>query len=323
VGGLDAGGRGLRQVLRYDGAAAWGTDLLTLLPSPRRDGAMVVLPAGRSAWLVGGRETDLAGDRPVTDLWRISLDDLSFHPVALPGPAPLFVGGAAAGDPVTGDVYLYGGWSDVDDLRSVSAGFVRFRTSTLVAEDLPGGPEARALAGLAWTGDGLLLYGGLGAQGALGDVWRWTAADGWTRIDAPSRPALRPEVAWDAASRRLIAAGGTQPDQEIAAFDPEARTWTSLVALPGYADFGGEVAFLDPDGGSLAFLSAGAGGALADLDADPPTVTFREAPPPPAGSFHAFDPIGRRGLIFGGLRQDLPQPEVTSAFWTLPQRCPE
>ena len=75
-------------------------------------------------------------------------------------------------------------------------------------------PPARYGASMAWYGgpgtQRLVLFGGVGASGYLGDTWAWDGSD-WTKLDPAKSPSPRYEAAsaYDQASQQLVLFGGT------------------------------------------------------------------------------------------------------------------
>ena len=320
--GRGADGLALRQVLRFDATGGqWTSDLLATLPEPRAGGALAVVAGSRSAYLLGGWTDDLAGPRPARDLWRLSLDGDGFKPVVIDVEPPVFVRGAVAVDGKTGDVLMHGGLSGPPDAGGVAVGqFLRFRPDPVGIESLQDGPSPRSDHTLVWTGDGFLLHGGREGDKILGDVWSWSAADGWASITAPPMPRAGHSAFWDEAGARMLVVGGA-PSGDLAAFDPVARKWTTLIQHD-LLDMADSMAFLDPDARTLLLVSpafAGAGVLLVPGPGAPSIAAVAVSHPPVRDGMHVFDPFGRRAVFFGGV---VDGEGVTSAIWVLPERCP-
>jgi hypothetical protein len=91
------------------------------------------------------------------------------------------------------------------------------------------GPAARRAPAMAAdaAGGGVLLFGGAGAQGALGDTWRWNGRL-WTRLRPRTSPpaSAAPLMAADAARRQTLLVVPTSPAAPVATWSWDGSDWT-------------------------------------------------------------------------------------------------
>jgi hypothetical protein len=338
--GMDKDGRGFRRVLRLDLAASqWTQDLLDVVAPARAYGAMAVAPSKGRAYLLGGVAEDLLSWAPVGEIWSMSLADGKFSRVQVMETFPPFFSGAvavetrvepaskpgaAAADLSVAVMHGGSGWESGKPSQQLVRFFVGSPSIDVVAD--AGGPGARAMHSLVWTGEPgrFLLHGGTDGTSTLGDVWS-LLLDGstvsWTKDPAPDRPRWGHAAVWDAPRKRMLVLGG-EPDRSIAAFDPAAHEWTVLAGDPGIGATGAS-AFLDADASHVLLVPVSGGQALVatlrpDGGADVAPVAL-DAPPGLAGALAGFDPIGRSAMFFGGT---LPDGGTSSAMWVVPTLCP-
>lgn len=160
-----------------------------------------------------------------------------------------------------------------------------------------GGETPEGRSGHTWTGDpsdaAAYLFGGAGASGALGDLWRYDfGADAWKRRtpDGPAPPARSGHTAVLVDDVGLVILGGTGGDGAVLddawVYDPLANTWTALAIAgdrpPARTD---ACAAVGPDGRLWMTHGFGDGGtALPDVWAlDPASRSWTRIEPDGAG----------------------------------------
>ncbi len=223
----------------------------------------------------------------------------------LPEPVSAF---AAAADPRTGDVYVFGGSTPGG---AHSEGTWVFRGGTW--SRLEGAsPDARVGHVLVATPGGIVLFGGMSEDGRyLGDTWL-LGRDRWTRVESATAPPPRSNAAaaWDAGSNAMLLFGGfsattgdlndtwlwregrwqraTSPDA------PSPRSLATMVAHEGGVLLVG--GFGPGTGGELEDLDdmwIWRGGAWTKLEAD-------SHPPRRSNARAARDPADGRAYVFSG-----------------------
>lgn len=131
--------------------------------------------------------------------------------------------------------------------------------------DLNDLPPPRTFAAIARAGASTLLFGGLGAEGPLGDGWRWDG-ERWTRLGAEGAPSPRVGHVCVWSGERLCVWGGASPRRprgDGACWDPVTDRWTPITsenapsprARAGAAVHGGRVVIFggeDAEGEGLA-----------------------------------------------------------------------
>lgn len=192
----------------------------------------------------------------------------------------------------------------------------------LLPSGSPPGARTRAKAVYDAAGQRMVMFGGYGASGFLGDVWSLSlgASPAWQSIATHAGPDARDNhcVVMDDATRRLIVFGGNtgiNVVNDVWALDLAASTWQQLSA--GTARFpgsnGGLVVY-DPVGARLVNQIDGTWTFALDPDAAEwsPLVL-------PAGPFNAQpavdDPVHHQMIIVDGGVWELPL-EQPSPRWT-------
>lgn len=94
--------------------------------------------------------------------------------------------------------------------------------------------EGRTAHGAVWTGRAMIVFGGEGREGPLGDGAAFDGAS-WTKLPAgPLSPRRSPAMVWT--GREVLIHGGldgrSEPLRDGAAYDPSTRTWTPLPESP-------------------------------------------------------------------------------------------
>jgi serine/threonine-protein kinase PknK len=175
-------------------------------------------------WVFGGIRSDGAvtamqeGYDPVIDSWKGG-DDL-----------PVAVQDAMAvnwqGNPV-----VLGGWKSVGGKNVATDQVWRVVNSHWV--EVPHLLQPRAAAGAAVVGDRLVVTGGVDASGALLNTTEVFDGTSWS-LGAPI-PTPRQQLAAASDGKLVYTVGGTTGDSDqvnVEAYDPVAKTWTTLPALP-------------------------------------------------------------------------------------------
>ncbi len=186
------------------------------------------------------------------------------------------------------------------------------------------GPSARrtAAAILDPVGDRILLFGGRGSSGDLGDVWAFDLEqDTWRQIaiegDGPT-PRFSHNAVYDPPGHRMLVWSGRSVDasgstllNDVWALDLETSRWTELTPTnQAPVERYGTAAVFDPVAGSLVtFAGFTTQGRFDDTwRFDPVARTWRDvtaaSPQPGERCLHAaaYDPRQRRMIMFGGQR---------------------
>ena len=175
-------------------------------------------------WIFGGIRSDGAvtamqeGYDPVIDSWKGG-DDL-----------PVAVQHAAAVSWQENPVVI-GGWKTVGG-KSVATDQV-WRVINGRWVELPHLLQPRAAAAAAVVGDRLVVTGGVDANGALLNTTEVFDGTSWS-LGAPI-PTPRQLLAAASDGKLVYTVGGTTGDSDqvnVEAYDPAAKTWTTLPALP-------------------------------------------------------------------------------------------
>ncbi|MCC6338797.1 MAG: hypothetical protein IT197_02350 [Acidimicrobiia bacterium] len=207
-----------------------------LADSPRAFAAVSTLGAGDSTVLFGGLlppTDDALGDTLIFDgeQWQRVCGDPDAVPADPCGPDARVAGGLA--DTPTGAV-LYGGEENLGNLGLTDQWSFDASTGEWTAVCGTGAlpacaPGARGMHAMAGHGGRVVMFGGLGAAGPLGDTWVSSDSGAtWTQVcGGPSQPACGPaarigaSMAWDGA--RFVLFGGGAPDDPPTLF---TDTWT-------------------------------------------------------------------------------------------------
>jgi hypothetical protein len=188
----------------------------------------------------------------------------------------------------------------------------------------PGTPGSRA--GHAMSYDSargvVVLFGGLGDQGMMGDTWEWDGAE-WTlrAITGPS-PRRYHAMAFDEARGVTVLHGGIQPPVAADTWEWDGTTWTHKAGTPGLERYEAGLTYDAVHHGVVLF---GGAGSLTSVHADAwrwDGATWTQiANGGPARHAHAqtFDSARRVHLIFGG-DDGSAGPSRLGDTWEL--RCP-
>lgn len=186
--------------------------------------AVATTQADGTIWVFGGIRGDgnpttkHEGYDPAIDEWKGG-DDL---PVALQHAMAV----TWQGNPV-----VLGGWKTVNGKKVASDQVWRVVNSRWV--ELPHLLAPRAAAAAAVVGDRLVVTGGVDAGGALLRTTEVFDGNSWS-LGAPV-PTPRQMLAAASDGKLVYAVGGTTGDSDLTvveAYDPAAKTWTTMPALP-------------------------------------------------------------------------------------------
>ncbi len=186
--------------------------------------AVATTQADGTIWVFGGIRSDGVattrheGYDPAIDEWKGG-DDL---PVALQHAAAV----TWQGNPV-----VLGGWRTDNGKNVASEQVWRVVNSRWV--ELPHLLQPRAAAAAAVVGDRLVVTGGVDANGALLNTTEVFDGNSWS-LGAPI-PTPRQLLAAASDGKLVYAVGGRSGGSDLAtveAYDPAAKTWTALAALP-------------------------------------------------------------------------------------------
>jgi hypothetical protein len=157
-------------------------------------------------------------------------------------------------------------------------------------------PPARREAGMAYdpVRRRIVLTGGVGAAGDLGDTWLWDGMQ-WTDASAASTPRAMHVMASDPIRGGVISFG---PDNVTRRWD--GTSWTTpAVASPSFTvRLGGSY---DAARGRSVFFGGQIplSGALWELDGET-WIQGPSGPPPRSAHAQAYDPARRNVVVFGG-----------------------
>ena len=322
--GVDQAGRGLRRMLELDvNAPAWTVASVAGGPSPRAAGASFACRSTASAYFLGGWGDEPRGPMPVVDYWRLNLVTGLFAQIPSSDSLGPAIEAVAAVDDESGQVYLFGG---LDSVPGQSASpvdiFVRYNCETGRWEKLQSGPPPRYGHSMVWSGDRLVLYGGLNNDGFLGDLWTWAPGTGWVHQgDYDLR--FGHSAFWDVEGDRMLVVGGRPGGGDVSAWYDEVTGWRSDVIVEDtILDSADGRAWFDPWSRSLLHLSGTSNDALIVRFWDDywESLPFSGLQTDLLSGFAVYDQFNRRGLLFGGLD---PESGVVSSIIEMEQGCPD
>lgn len=193
----------LSDVWTFNGTA-WANRTVAPTPPPRFSASMVYNPNGEFVLLFGGfGENGVLGDT-----WRYAGG--SWLMLTPPNPPSARYGASVAYDSTDGYVLLFGGRSSGGAYLGDTWAFESAKTEW--AELTPTtSPSARANASLVDDiADGyVVLFGGIGSSGALGDTWTFEGGN-WTQLTAGVAPTARSSAAttYDSSIGCVVLFGG-------------------------------------------------------------------------------------------------------------------
>jgi serine/threonine-protein kinase PknK len=256
-----------------------------------------------TVWVFGGIRSDgtvtgrLEGYDPAIDEWKRG-DDL-----------PVAVSHAMAvtwqGNPV-----VLGGWTTADG-KNVAADQV-WRIVNGHWLELPHLLQPRAAAAAAVVGDRIVVTGGVDANGALLNTTEVFDGSAWT-LGAPL-PTPRQLLTAASDGKLMYALGGTNGADlaTVEAYDPAAKAWTTLPALPKpRSDLGATVA----DGRLVALGGVSAGQVLKSVSIFDPMTRTWSGLPDMATARHGMAVAGVQRSVYavGGSTTIGDQQAITSA----------
>lgn len=219
-GGIDDSGASNNETWEWDGAREVWTQKAPG-PTPSRWGHAMVFDesTGRVVLFGGAHRHPMLGDGELLDTWEYdpAADKWVNWTYPLPGvwPRPR-KGHAMAYDPSRSVTVMYGGEVSnlglASDLWEWSGTYRAWRERTPPTPP-PGWPGPRALATLAYVGNGQMVLLGLESPAFL----RWSAgANEWQSLTPPApaafpRPRMNALAAWDTFQNALVVVGGPVP----------------------------------------------------------------------------------------------------------------
>ena len=102
-------------------------------------------------------------------------------------------------------------------------------------------PSARAYHSAVWDNESgqMIIFGGMGSQGALSDCWAYNyTLNRWTQLASASVSRYMHAASWDPERAEMtVCAGraGVANSNETLKFDPSANAWSASVKLPASA----------------------------------------------------------------------------------------
>eukprot|EP00043_Microstomoeca_roanoka_P011595 m.109274 g.109274 ORF g.109274 m.109274 type:complete len:441 (+) comp15242_c0_seq2:4667-5989(+) len=205
-----------------------------ILPPPRYDHGGAYLPAHHSVYVFGG----VNDDGNLNDMWKLSLDDITWKQVAATGdiPSSRVVHNLMA---VADSLYLFGGgeagYTAVDDTH-----VYQFSSATsewkkhVCTGDIPSRRQGHAMCVVDQT---IIIHGGMHDGTFFDDLYQLdTVTMHWTKLkQSQSRPVARSGHAMCALNRRILLTGGltihsAQPTalDDVHLFDLDSQTWTVI-----------------------------------------------------------------------------------------------
>lgn len=176
------------------------------------------------------------------------------------------------------------------------------------------GPSRREGAAMAYDNSRgrMVLFGGAGAQGALGDTWEYVSPGGWTRVTTPSAPSPRSyaRMVYDPGRRKMILFGGntgTRPLGDMWEYESGAG-WSQVTQSGGPAARSGHGMAFDFKRSRIILYGGRGFGRVGDMWQYTRAGGWTRLPDPPfnARENHvmAYDHRRDRIVLFGGLDVD-------------------
>ena len=207
--------------------SAWTAASPSASPSGLAEHAQAYDPTRKQTVLYGGSD----GANTLTDHWEFDgstwkLRVLSLRPSARRGAAMAF-------DPISQKVLLFGGTTSATTSALVNdtwayPGSVTTQWAALTPVNKPA-PRSNAAMALDWTRQRIVLFGGQGASGLLGDTWEWDGLT-WTPVTFPAQmalPAARKDavLVWDGNAQRLVLQGGNGGETGNDTWEYDGKQW--------------------------------------------------------------------------------------------------
>jgi sugar lactone lactonase YvrE len=247
---------------------------------------------------------------------------LSFEPTWVqlsPATSPSARWGATmAYDSVQGKLVLFGGNTDSGDLADTWTW--NGTTWTQVDTSQTDGPPGRNSAVMAYDSahGQVVLFGGAGASGLLGDTWIWNGTT-WTQQILATSPVARQNasMAYDAAAGQVVLFGGEALSGILDdTWTWDGTTWTQQSPASSPQAMYSATAAYDSAEGQVVLLEGSDGNGYPDQTWTWNGTTWTQpypanSPPPRLDAMMAYDPAQSQVVLFGGY-----YPSFLSDTWT-------
>lgn len=137
------------------------------------------------------------------------------------------------------ELIVWAGWDEAHEVEGLpnGAAFDPVKQTWRTIKPSPIAPRGRGA--VVWTGDEVIVYGGVQWEGTIGDAGAYRpSTDTWRKLPASGLGDDRAGVAYAWTGDRFIVWGGTSGYAEPknyangAAYDPKTNTWTKIAAAP-------------------------------------------------------------------------------------------
>jgi N-acetylneuraminic acid mutarotase len=293
--------------------AAPETGWALLNPPPGRSaGGVAWDPARGQMYVLGGR-----GGATHADLWIYSAARNVWTPARPTGAAlPRLSAHSAVWDPIDDQLLIFGGFGG----EQTDGLWAYHPADNRLEQLMPDGPApaGRGYHSAVWTGDAMLVFGGVGGRFDLfEDLWSYDPrANAWTPIPTPEpRPSGRfyQSAAWDPVSERLLVFGGFDVAigllEDFWSYDPADNSWTQLLPNDRWPPSRLSASMVwDPRNQQLMLYGGGCGGCYRDdlWSYQPARDTWElramsaDRPRARGGSGAVWDEARQQMLIFAG-----------------------
>jgi N-acetylneuraminic acid mutarotase len=232
------------------------------------------------------------------------------HPETGPGER---YSAAMAYDARSDRIILFGGYSPSGGAQGDTWAY-DYDTDTWSEREPAASPTSRNGHGLAYDAqsDRVILFGGGGPSGILGDTWAYEyEKNTWTQMSPSAHPARRylHAMAYDAQSDRVIlfgGDGGSGPLGDTWAYDYHANTWTEMSPLTAPSVRSDAAMAYDAQTDQIIMFGGDSGGCLGDTWAyEYEKNTWTQMTLDPAPSVRrahkmAYAAASGRTVLFGG-----------------------